>query len=266
MPRYWEPIKTDKRPWQPIVVVRYFYLVRLTIQLLCVAISTYGIILFVSAAGTIPKVLITSETGRVALGFPKPFVMEVANVQPLVQDVLTALYTRTEAGRVIQDLVPFVDPLVIRTIDSPFPDTTTAKDAGAIAPMSVSMVVLGTKFRFVRSTVMQVSFKTLLSSHGKDGEYKSSLVYFDTRWDRIIGSNVKGNPLGWQLTGIVTSTENLYNKEEILEEIKKNTAIVADVPLPDTAVTDESPKSSAPSSTKLDNATSISVPSLGAEK
>lgn len=251
------------------MVVRYFYLVRLVLQLLCVFLSAYGILLFILAADSIPRVIVTSETGRVMEGKPEPFAMSVDNVKPFVSDVLASLYTRTETGRIVSDATPYVDALVIKAIDSAFPSAATIKrmqDAGQpLKPMSVSMVILDVKFRFIRREVLQVSFKTLISSHSEDGGYQSSIVYFDTRWDRSPNASIADNPLGWKLSGIVTSTENLYNKEEILEEIKKNTAIVSDVPLPG-GTADATPKASATPTTGIDNSVNISVPSLGNEK
>ena len=269
MANFWEESSVNRRPWQPIAIVRYFYLFRLAVYLVCPAFAVYGVLLIGAKSKSIATVYVTSETGRVAMGVPSVFAMTGERVQPYITDVLTALYTRTEEGRVISDMAPFADPIILRTIDAPF-RANTLTDAGkeaieaglkAAKPYTVDLTVMGVKFRSANTSVMQVSFQTLLTTHTDESEYTSSVVYFDTRWDRVPATHE--NPLGWKLTGIVPSTENLYNKDEILEDIKRNTAIVTDVPLPASVSTSET---STPVPVKgVDGGTTISVPKLGDE-
>lgn len=260
MASFWEPLPVDKKAWRPVDAIRNFYIIRLTINIILIALAAWGGVRLISQAQTIPEVYVTSESGRVSQGIPAIFQMTSENVAPFFSDVMSALFTRTEAGRVINNIEAYVDTAVLASIDRGY----TGIDRSVMAAgYTQRLTVLGMKFRTVSQGVTQTSFKTLLTMH-TDSAYSSSIVYFDVRWQKVFGTTA--NPLGWKLAGIVISTEALYNQEQILEEIRAQTAIVKDLPLPH-AAPDQVKKPDPNSENKgPENQTSVGAEQLGDEK
>lgn len=250
MPSYWEPIKPDKNLWQPILKVRYFFLVRQAISAVCILASLAGLAILASLMKTIPDIRIVLPSNRVLWTATEPFVVSGDMVDVFMRDVITALYSRTEKGRIVEDLSGVVDPVILELIDKPF--------AGKTQPFVISTVVMGSKLR----AGAQASFRVLLTSRSET-EYNASVVFFDTKWRRVEAT--KNNPIGWMLVGLAITTENLYNREEILQEVKERTAIVSELPLVDSLLPGSKPAGDGSETPSTDSKATIAVPDLGVE-
>jgi len=259
MASYWAPVDPDYRPWQPILKVRYFFFVRMLLSLVFIALSVVGMILLAMQMRSIPTVRTITPSDRVLWTDTEVFALTPEVVAPFLGDVLAALYTRNESGRVVENLNPLVDNVILEVVDRPF----AAKRSEAF---TVSLSVLETKLRAAYSDSVVASFKTLVTSRTLS-EYTASIVYFDTKWVRVTPS--PENPLGWLMSGLVVSSENLFNRDEIIEEIRDRTALVGDVPIAESLQTEEitatgtQPESA--TGPKKDSATSVAVPVLGTE-
>lgn len=255
MPAYWEPQKPDKRLWQPLLTVKYFFVVRQIITLICIFAVVAGLTLLGIQMRTIPEIRLVLPDQAVLWTDTEPFVMTGEMVDVFMSEVLTALYSRTEQGRVVKDLSSSVDGVILELIDRPFEEQKT--------PFVVSLVVMDSKLR----AGAQASFKTLVTSKSEK-EYKASLVYFDTKWVRT--EPTKDNPLGWMLSGLAISTESMFNRDEILQEVKEKTALVSELPLVGSLENKDGQEvGKTPSPTKggasSDSQTTVAVPDLGAE-
>jgi hypothetical protein len=257
MASYWAPLDPDHRAWQPILKIRYLFLLRMLISLIFIAASVVGMVILAIQMRSIPTIHVITPNNRVLWTDTEPFELVPQIVAPFMGDVITALYTRTEAGRVIKNMDELVDPAILTVIDTPFLNRQE--------PFTVSLVVMETKMREGSIYHAVTSFKTLVSSRTAS-EYTSAIVYFDTKWVRV--KPTPANPLGWLLTGLVVSSENLFNRERIIEEIRERTALVGDVPLVESLGEDEVSAEAAPGSSprpQQDRETRVSVPVLGSE-
>lgn len=257
MASYWAPVEPDHRAWQPILKIRYLFLLRLALSLVFIAASVVGMVLLATQMRTIPTIHVITPDNRVLWTDTEPFTLLPEIVAPFMGDVITALYTRTEDGRVIKNMEELADPAILTVIDTPFINRRE--------PFVVSLVVMETKLREGSVYHAVASFKTLVTSRTAN-EYTSAIVYFDTKWVRV--EPTRTNPLGWLLTGLVVSSENLFNREQIIEEIRERTALVGDVPLVESLGKDEVDAEAEPGGSprpQQDRETRVSVPVLGTE-
>jgi hypothetical protein len=232
-------------------------LLRMVISLAFIAASAVGMVILATQMRTIPTIHVITPNNRVLWTDTEQFALVPEIVAPFMDDVITALYTRTEDGRVVKNLDEVVDPAILTVIDQPF--------IGRRDPFTVSLVVMETKLREGSIYHAITSFKTLVTSRTAS-EYTSSIVYFDTKWVRVEPS--RSNPLGWLLSGLVVSSENLFNREQIIEEIRERTALVGDVPLVESLGSEEVGEPAQPGASprpRQDSETRVSVPVLGSE-
>jgi hypothetical protein len=259
MASYWAPVDPDYRPWQPILKVRYFFFVRMLLSLIFIAMSVVGMVLLATQMRSIPTVRTITPSDRVLWTNTEVFALTPEVVTPFLGDVLVALYTRNEEGRVVENLDPVVDKIILDVVDRPF----VTKRASAF---TISLAVLETKLRAAYRDSIVASFKTLVTSRTLS-EYTATIVYFDTKWVKVDPS--PENPLGWLMTGLVVSSENLFNRDEIIEEIRDRTALVGDVPIAESLQTEDVTNDGDPAAqgtgSKKDSETSIAVPVLGTE-
>lgn len=257
MASYWAPVEPDHRAWQPISKIRYLFLLRMLLSLIFIISSVVGMVFLAAQMRSIPTIHVITPDNRVLWTDTEPFILLPEIVAPFMGDVLTALYTRTEGGRVIKNMDELADPAILSVIDAPFD--------GRSEPLTVALMVMETKLREGSIYHAVASFKTLVTSR-TTSEYTSSIVYFDTKWVRV--TPTRTNPLGWLLTGLVVSSENLFNRERIIEEIRERTALVSDVPLVESLGKDEVASEVEPGASprpKQDRETRVSVPILGSE-
>lgn len=263
MSNFWTSNTPDKRPWQPILIVRNFYRVRVILHIIIILVALIGVYKLISKAQSIPEIYVTTESGRVLKGEPEIFSMTGVAVGSFMDDVLAAVFTRSEYGRAIADLDYAVDPVILQAVDRPFIGGTLTeeniKEGKKVSPFTVRLIPLASKLRSSEGGRVQTSFKTLLTVETAN-KFSSSIVYFDARWDKVVGS--KDNPLGYKLSGIVQSTEDLYNRDEILEEIRQRTALVGDLPIPENIGSDANMQDSA---LQPNNPAAVGIPTLGDE-
>lgn len=264
MSNFWSNSTPDRKPWQPIEVVRNYYRVRVIFHIVLLLFALVGVIKLIAKAQSIPDIYVTTENGRVLKGIPEIFTTSGESVANFMDDVLAALFTRTELGRIIPDLDYAVDPVILKAVDRPFNSSTLSdedkKKDKKVSPFVVRLIPLDSKFRSYTGGQVQTSFKVLLSTQSVNS-FNSSIVYFDARWDKVAATD--NNPLGYKLSGIVQSTEDLFNRAEILEEIKQRTALIGDLPIPEGISSDATMQEDA---IKPANPASLGIPTLGDEK
>lgn len=190
-------------------------MVRAALEAVLILALFIGCVKLANSAMSIYPTIVRSPDYRVSLGTAKDYEPLVNEVVVFAQDILEAIYTRTEKGSPVGIIQPYVAPSVAIQVNN-------MRIAGAQAGFVQSAQLSGF---FISEQVAEgiTGYAEVTVTQRTKNNIMMDTLYFNLAIRRV--PVTKDNPTGWQLIGIKDVPRDTYLQEQakaLQEEAEPN--------------------------------------------